>query len=212
MVLLLPSNNFLAKDKRLLVPYLNQQDTKYQLLCNGLLPFFPSLPLILSPSFPFLQILSQTSYWQHSGKWGRRIHKEPKTSLGDTGSPSQSNIQIETLVSKKKKKSPLADSKESRGREGWGGGGIIIIKVKGRRTHHLPATVTMQRALLRSPAPKQNQKFMFLQVHSHTHPCMWCYMCIYVCEGRRSTWTVFGSGSIFWNKVSHCTGVHPFIE
>lgn len=32
----------LAKDKRLLVPHLNQQDTKYQLLCNGLLSFFPS--------------------------------------------------------------------------------------------------------------------------------------------------------------------------
>lgn len=43
-VLSQPSNNFLAEDKLLLVPHLNQQDTQYQLLCKGLLSFLP-IPL-----------------------------------------------------------------------------------------------------------------------------------------------------------------------
>lgn len=103
----------------------------------------------------------------------------------------------------RKKKSPLADSKESRGREGWGGGGLWLSKsrVGGHITYQLSyKTVTMQRILLRSPAPKENQKSMFLHVHSYTHSCMWCYMYICVCEEQRSTWTVFGSGSLYFLK------------
>lgn len=175
--------------------------------------------------FPsFLPSLSSSLPPSHSSKFFHRLHtdstqeneaggstKNPRPAWETLGVPASLTYKLRLWFPRKKKVSTGWQQRvEGAGRVRWGG--IIIIKVKGRRTHHLPATVTMQRALLRSPAPKQNQKFMFLQVHSHTHPCMWCYMCIYVCEGRRSTWTVFGSGSIFWNKVSHCTGVHPFIE
>lgn len=127
-----PSNNFLAEDKQLLVPHLNQQDTRYQLLYNGFLSFLlflPSLPSIPSHSSEFFHRL-YTDSTQENEAGGST--KNPRPAWATLGVPASLTYKLRLWF--QEKKSPLADSKELRGQEE-----IIIIKVKGRRTHHLPA-------------------------------------------------------------------------